>query len=56
MILIGLDFGVGTAVCSDVLAEHEQRDVHDVFRIREPRQGIVKIAKESVWAVAGVQT
>src|SRR5262249_4152765 len=30
-------------------------DVHDVFRIRKPRQGIVKVANESVWAVDGVQ-
>ena len=39
-----------------VLAEHSHRDGDDVFRIRKPHQGMVKIANEPVWDVTGVQT
>ncbi len=54
MILVRLDLGVVAAVYSRVLAQHPHRDGHDVFRIRKPHQGIVKIANEPVWGVTGV--
>jgi hypothetical protein len=46
VILVRLDLGVVAAVCSRVLAQHPHGDVHDVFRISKPDQGMVKIVDE----------